>query len=133
MIRAFASRQFVLFLLTGGTAAAVNFLSRIFYNQWLDYSSSIIVAYLTGMVTAFALARLFVFTESRQDWRHSALIFTLVNVAAVAQTWAISMGLAYYILPSAGITHFAPEIAHAVGVVFPVFTSYLGHKHWTFR
>ncbi|MBK8755550.1 MAG: GtrA family protein [Candidatus Competibacteraceae bacterium] len=133
MIRAFASRQFLLFLLTGGTAAAVNFGSRIFYNQWLNYSASIIVAYLTGMVTAFVLARLFVFTESSQGLHRSALIFTLVNVVAVARTWAISIGLAYYVLPSAGITRFAPEVAHAAGVVFPVFTSYLGHKHWTFR
>lgn len=133
MIRVFVSRQFMLFLLTGGTAAAVNFFSRIFYNQWLDYSASIIVAYLTGMVTAFVLARLFVFTESSQDWHRSALIFTLVNVVAATQTWAISMGLAYYVLPSAGVTHFVPEIAHAAGVTFPVFTSYLGHKHWSFR
>jgi len=133
VIRAFASRQFVLFLLTGGTAAVVNFASRILYNHWLDYSTSIIIAYLTGMVTAFVLARLFVFTESSQDWHHSALIFTLVNVVAVAQTWAISMGLAYYVLPAAGVTRFAREIAHAAGVAFPVFTSYLGHKHWSFR
>ncbi len=133
MIRAFSSQQFLLFLLTGGTAAAVNFLSRILYNQWLDYSASIFVAYLTGMVTAFVLARLFVFTESSQHWHHSALIFILVNIVAMVQTWAISMGLLYYVLPSAGITRFAPEIAHAVGVAFPVFTSYLGHKHWSFR
>ena len=123
----------MLFLLTGGTAAAINFASRILYNHWLDYSNSIIVAYLTGMVTAFVLARLFVFTETSQDWHRSALIFTLVNMVAVAQTWAISMGLAYYVLPSAGVTRFAPEIAHAAGVAFPVFTSYLGHKHWSFR
>ena len=133
MIRAFASRQFVLFLLTGGTAAAVNFASRIFYNQWLDYSTSIIVAYLTGMVTAFVLARLFVFTESGQGLHLSALIFTLVNMLAVAQTWIISMGLAYYLLPSIGVTRFVPEIAHAAGIAFPVFTSYLGHRQWSFR
>ena len=133
MIRAFASRQFLLFLLTGGTAAAINFASRILYNHWLDYSTSIILAYLTGMVTAFVLARLFVFTASSQNWQRSALIFTLVNVAAVLQTWAISMGLAYYVLPGVGVTRFAPEIAHAAGVAFPVFTSYLGHKHWSFR
>lgn len=133
MIRAFASRQFLMFLLTGGTAAAANFGSRIVYNQWLDYSASIIVAYLTGMVTAFVLARLFVFRESSQNWQRSALIFTLVNVVAVAQTWGISMGLAYYVLPGMGVTRFAPEIAHAAGVAFPVFTSYLGHKHWSFR
>ena len=133
MIRDFASKEFLLFLITGGTAAAVNFASRILYNHWLDYSISIIVAYLTGMVTAFFLARLFVFTKTSQVWHRSAMIFTLVNVIAVTQTWAISMGLAYYVLPSVGVIRFAPEIAHAVGVVFPVFTSYLGHKHWSFR
>lgn len=133
MIRSFASRQFVLFLMTGGTAAVVNFTSRILYNYWLDYSGSIIAAYLTGMVTAFVLARVFVFTKSSQELRRSALIFTLVNLVAVAQTWAISMALAHFVLPSAGVTRFAPEIAHAAGVVFPVFTSYLGHKHWSFR
>jgi len=132
-MRAFASRQFMLFLLTGGTAAVVNFASRIVLNQWLSYSSAIIIAYLVGMVTAFVLARLFVFTQPSQGWRRSALIFALVNVLAVAQTWAISMGLAYYVLPGAGVTRFAPEIAHAAGVMFPVFTSYLGHKHWSFR
>lgn len=133
MIKAFASRQFVLFLVTGGTAASVNFLSRIFFNQWLDYSSAIILAYIVGMITAFILARLFVFKQSSQNWQRSALLFALVNVAAVAQTWAISMGLAYYVLPNAGMTSFVPEIAHAAGVVVPVFTSYLGHKRWSFR
>ena len=133
MIHAFASRQFVFFVATGGTAAVVNFASRIFYNQWLNYSSSIIVAYMTGMVTAFVLARLFVFTETSQAWHRSAMAFTLVNIAAVVQTWIISMGLATYVLPSAGVTRFAPEIAHATGVIFPVFTSYLGHKYYSFR
>ena len=32
-----------------------------------------------------------------------------------------------------GIDRFAAELAHAVGVMVPVFTSYLGHKHWSFR
>ena len=133
MIRAFASKQFLMFLLTGGTAAAVNFGSRILFNRWMDYSSAIILAYLVGMLTAFVLARLFVFKASTQNWQRSALIFTLVNVVAVAQTWGISMGLAYYVLPQMGVTAFAPEIAHAAGVAFPVFTSYLGHKHWSFK
>ncbi len=133
MFRAFRSRQFILFLLTGGTAATVNFVSRIFYNNWLDYSTSILVAYLTGMVTAFILFRIYVFKGSSESLFRSVLIFTIVNVVAVAQTWAVSMGMAYYVLPGAGITYFAPEIAHAAGIVVPVFTSYLGHKHWSFR
>lgn len=133
MIRTFASRQFLVFLLTGGTAAAVNFGSRIFYSLWVGYSTAIILAYLTGMVTAFVLAKLFVFRDGKQSLQRSAVFFCLVNVVAVAQTWAISIGLANYLLPAAGIKAFSLEIAHAVGVAVPVFTSYLGHKRYSFR
>ena len=133
MMHQFLSQQFLLFLLTGGTAAAVNFGSRILYNVWLDFSSAVILAYITGMITAFILAKLFVFKDSRQSVRRSAAYFVLVNVIAVLQTWTISMGLAYYLLPSLGVTLFAREIAHAIGVAVPVFTSYIGHKRWSFR
>lgn len=133
MIRQFFSRQFLAFLLAGGTAAAVNFGSRIVYSRWLDFSSAVILAYVTGMITAFVLAKMFVFKESQQSTHRSAIFFVLVNLVAVLQTWAISLGLAYYLLPSLGITLFVREIAHAVGVAAPVFTSYIGHKHWSFR
>ena len=129
----FASRQFLVFLLTGGFAAAVNFGSRILYNRAMPFSSAVICAYITGMITAFVLAKLFVFRESRQATHHAAGWFILVNVVAVAQTWAISMLLVKWVLPAAGVTAFAREIAHGVGVVVPVFTSYLGHKHFSFR
>lgn len=133
MIRQFFSLQFLGFVFTGGLAAAVNFGSRILYNQWVDFSVAIIFAYLTGMITAFLLARSFIFTESRQSVQRSVLFFVLVNAFAVLQTWLISMLLAYYLLPELGINRFVPEIAHAVGVAVPVFSSYLGHKRWTFR
>ena len=133
MIKQFKSRQFLVFLLTGGFAAAVNFGSRIIYNLWVDFSVAIILAYITGMVTAFVLAKLFVFKESQQPLHHSAMFFILVNLVAVLQTWLISMGLAYNVLPSMGITLYVREIAHAIGVVAPVFTSYIGHKRWSFR
>jgi putative flippase GtrA len=133
MMQQFVSRQFMIFLLTGGTAAAVNFGSRIAYSRWLDFSAAVILAYITGMITAFVLARLFVFKESQQPVQRSIAFFILVNLVAVLQTWAISMGLAYYILPSLGADLPALEIAHAVGIVVPVFTSYIGHKRWTFR
>jgi len=133
VISHFMSRQFVIFLVTGGLAAAVNFGSRIVYNQWVNFPIAVVLAYLTGMVTAFVLARYFVFTESELSIQRSALWFVVVNIVAVIQTWLISMLLAYYLLPRMGLTRFIPEIAHAVGVVVPVFTSYLGHKRLSFR
>ena len=133
MIGAFKSRQFVMFLITGGLAAAVNFGSRILYNQWMGFSAAIVLAYITGMITAFVLARIFVFQDSQRALHQSALYFVLVNLVAVAQTWIISLLLADHVLPSLGVQRFVHESAHAVGVVVPVFSSYLGHKHLSFK
>ena len=127
MIKQFMSHQFLLFLLTGGAAAAVNFGSRILYNVWIPFSYAVILAYLTGMVTAF------VFKASQQSMQRSAVFFVLVNLVAIAQTWAISMLLLYVVFPAWGFSFYAAECAHAVGVVVPVFTSYLGHKRWSFK
>jgi putative flippase GtrA len=132
LIQDFLSKQFVLFLLTGGISAAINFGSRILYNCWMNFSIAIIVAYLTGMIAAFILARLFVFRASEQQIRRSAWIFSLVNLVAVAQTWCISLTFAHF-LPLIGVTRFVHEISHGIGVIIPVFTSYIGHKRWSFR
>jgi putative flippase GtrA len=133
LIQQFYSQQFVTFLITGGIAATVNFSSRIFYNQYCSFSASVLFAYLTGMITAYVLAKIFVFKTSTQSIKRSVIIFTLVNVLAAAQTWFISMGLNSYILPILGVQRYAPEIASAIGIIFPVFTSYLGHKRWSFK
>lgn len=133
MIRQFKSKQFIIFLIAGGIAASVNFFSRIIYSNWVDFSTAIVLAYITGMVTAFILAKAFVFKASKKALHHSAIYFVLVNLVAVAQTWLISMGLYYYLLPMVGVVSFSQDIAHAVGVVVPVFTSYLGHKHFSFK
>lgn len=133
MSRLFLSHQFMAFVVTGGIAALVNFSSRILYNQWMGYSAAIALAYITGMITAFLLARAFVFRDSVQTPHKSALLFGLVNLAAVAQTWLVSMALAHYVLPAMGIASLEREIAHAIGVAVPVFTSYIGHKKWSFK
>ncbi len=133
MIRQFTSRQFRSFLLTGTLAAAVNFGSRIVFSVWFSLSVAVLLAYATGMVTAYLLARAFVFTDPTRSWLRSAVIFVGVNGVAALQTWLVSLGLAYHLLPALNVVHFVPEISHAVGVACPVFTSYLGHKHLSFR
>lgn len=133
MMGLFWSRQFLAFLMTGGIAALVNFFSRILYNQWMEFSTAVIVAYLSGMVTAFILARLLVFQSSTQSLYRSILFFVLVNLLAIMQTWAISLWMLHQVLPALSVTDFTPEIAHACGIIVPVFTSYLGHKFWSFK
>jgi len=133
VIAIFKSRQFFLFILTGGFAAGVNFVSRIIFNYWFDFSTSIILAYIMGMITAFTLSKIFVFKDGTQSLHNSVVFFILVNLVAILQTWVISMIMEYYLLPWLNVTSYTKEISHAFGVMFPVFTSYIGHKRWSFK
>ena len=127
------SRQVTLFLIAGGIAACVNFFSRIALNWWMPYAAAIVAAYILGMITAFLINRAFVFTEANNKLHHQVLRFTAINIAAVLQTLAISLLLAKGLFPRAGFYWHSETLAHAIGIIVPVVTSYLGHKHWTFR
>ncbi|SOD98742.1 GtrA family protein [Caenispirillum bisanense] len=124
--------EFLRFLITGGIAAGVNVGSRWLLSHAMPYEAAVLVAYLFGMTTAYLLARALVFAPSGRSRRDEFLRFALVNVAAAAQVWIISVGLARVVFPWAGMTWYAEDIAHVIGVVFPVFTSYLGHRHFSF-
>jgi putative flippase GtrA len=127
------SRQAFLFLVAGGIAAGVNFLSRIALSGLMPYAAAIVVAYILGMITAFVLNRTLVFTQANNRLHHQVLWFTAINIAAVLQTLVISLLLARIVLPRAEIDWHNETVAHAIGVCVPVITSYLGHKHFTFR
>ncbi|MDR5786622.1 GtrA family protein [Caballeronia sp. LP003] len=133
LTKTFISKQFLVFLLTGGFAATVNWGSRIVFNFWMPYSAAIVVAYIAGMITAFLLAKIFVFKATTQSTGRAVVFFTLVNLLAVLQTWGVSVGLAYYVFPRVGLTWHDRDIAHLIGVMFPVFTSYVGHKRFSFK
>jgi putative flippase GtrA len=127
------SNRFIKFLAAGGLAAVVNFGSRIALSHWMDYIPSIIVAYLFGMTTAFLLNRLFVFSNATNNFHSQAWWFTIVNLAAAAQTLLVSVFLADYVLPAIGLSRNREIIAHGIGIIIPVITSYIGHKLMSFR
>ena len=99
----------------------------------MSFGNAVILAYLTGMITAFVLSKLFVFDRSIHSTSREFVYFTLVNVLAVIQTYAISIGLAHYLFPQLEFHSYPEAVAHAIGVAFPVFTSYFGHKYFTFK
>ena len=133
MLRSLSARnQFAGFVVAGGIAAIVNFLSRILLNLVFGYATSIVLAYIAGMVTAFLLNRHAVFSPSGKSMSVEAAWFTLVNVLAVTQTLIISLLLANIVFPDLGIEAYSREIAHAIGIAVPVITSYFGHRYWTF-
>jgi putative flippase GtrA len=127
------NRQFLFFLVTGGLAACVNFFSRILLSFWLSYTTAIVVAYLFGMSTAFLLNKLIVFRKADNALHHQLFWFCIVNIAAVLQTLAVSLLLADIVFPQIGFHWHVETTAHAIGVAFPVVTSFIGHKKLSFR
>ena len=119
--------------MTGGLAALVNVISRIGFSRVVRFELAVLLAYGIGMLTAYALARRFVFPDSRTSIRRSLAGFALVNLFAVLQTWLVSVGLRNWLLPLLGIVVARDLIAHSAGVLVPVVSSYFGHKHISFR
>jgi putative flippase GtrA len=132
LARAFVSGEFARFLLTGGVAAGVNVVSRWALSHAMVYEAAVAVAYLFGMATAYGLSRAFVFERSGRTMANEAVRFAIVNVAALAQVWVVSVGLARLVFPAVGFTWHAEDVAHLIGVVVPAVTSYFGHRHFSF-
>jgi putative flippase GtrA len=125
--------QILRFFLTSGAAALVNIGSRIPLGWVMPYSASIVVAYLIGMSTAFALARRYVFRPEPGNARAEFLRFAAVNMLGLLQVLAVSLLLEAIVFPRLGFVWHAATLAHVIGVASPAFTSYYAHKFFSFR
>ena len=125
-------KEFILFVAAGGFAALVNFVSRIIFNFWFSFEVSVVLAYLIGMITAYILTKIFVFKAKSVGLVSSSIKFTIVNILAVLQTYFISVYLYYWLNNNINFDD-NKEIAHFVGIAFPVITSYIGHKYYSFK
>lgn len=125
--------RFLTFLLAGGFAAAANWASRFFFSLFLPLSASVACAYLFGMTVAYVFNRIFVFERSGRSAADEYARFALVNVVALAQVWLVTLILGEFVMPLFGLgAELSVALAHAIGVASPVFTSYFGHRHFTF-
>jgi putative flippase GtrA len=125
-------KEFILFVAAGGFAALVNFVSRIIFNFWFSFEVSVVLAYLIGMITAYILTKIFVFKAKSVGLVSSSIKFTIVNILAVLQTYFISVYLYYWLNNNINFDY-NKEVAHFVGIAFPVITSYIGHKYYSFK
>ncbi len=125
--------QFLRFTAAGGVAAAANYGSRFIFSLWFPFPAAIVLAYVVGMATAFVLMRQHVFDGRGKPVGRQMLWFTVINLLAVLQTLVVSLLLARWLLPAMGVQTQVEAIAHLIGVIFPIGTSYLGHRYATFK
>lgn len=127
-----AHPDFFAFVLAGAFAALVNIATRVALNLVMPFEIAVVAAYFCGMTTAFLLNRKFVFSPSGRSVADEYARFFVVNLFALAQVFVISVGLARLLFPAIGFTWHAATVAHAIGVIVPVFSSYIGHKYFSF-
>jgi putative flippase GtrA len=127
------SVQFVGFLVAGSIAAACNIGSRWLLSRTLPYEIAIVLAYLVGMVVAFGIMRNLVFQPSTKLSKSAELgRFALVNILGLAQTVVVSLLVARWLVPALGVHRHAEEVGHIIGVGVPIFTSFVGHRRFSF-
>ena len=125
--------QFILFIITGGTSAVINILSRIILSEFFSFEFAILISYGIGMITAFSLAKRFVFLNSKKSTKKSFPAFALVNLISVIQTFFLSIFIKNWLIIFLDNLSFVELIAHTCGLGILVFTSFYGHKYITFK
>jgi putative flippase GtrA len=126
------SRQFVVFLLVGGLAAASQWLSRFAFSMLAPYALAVALAYGVGLLIAFTLNRRLVFRSDQRAGGQFAR-FVLVNALSFAVVWGVSLGLGEVLLPRFMDARWAEALGHGIGILSPVLLSFWLHKHFTFR
>lgn len=126
----FKYKEKLLFLVCGGFAAIVNFLSRILFSSFLDLYISITFAFILGIITAYFLFKNFVFLGSQGNKGGSHFIFLTVNIITLFQIYLVTV-----LLKDSFYKYFDNEylyLAHGLAILTSVFSSYWLHKNFTF-
>lgn len=125
--------QFVRFLLCGGLAAGLNWASRFLFSIWMPFEYAVVAAFFVGLFSGYILMRFYVFEAKKASELLKITKYVGINMLALLQTLVISVILLRWFFPAMGISDHADALAHLVGVLMPVVTSYFGHKLITFR
>ena len=125
-------RRFLRFLFAAGASVPVNLAARIMFQRWVDFGIAVLLAHVVGMLTAYALTRLFVFEPSGRTVRSELSRFAVVNVVSAAVTWAVSVTLAHGLFPSIGYRWHPELTAHVTGLAVSSVTSFVGHRRFSF-
>jgi putative flippase GtrA len=121
------------FALTGGVAALVNWTVGRLLRVPFDIHVAVVVGYLAGLITAFLLARAFVFEPSGRSPASEGARFAAVNVVSLCIVWLVTISLSQYLFPWLGYVSPAAEgVAHAIGIAAPIFPSFLMHRYFSF-
>ena len=132
VLKYFFTKQFLRFLLVGGTAAFAQWLLRIVLSIWMNFSSAVLISYAFGMFIAFVLSSIFVFPRSHKPRVKQARDFIVTNLCVFPIVWIAAVAI-NILLKNFGIISFRETIAHGVALSLPMFATFLMYKFFAFK
>jgi energy-coupling factor transport system substrate-specific component len=121
------------FLLAGGFAAGLSWVSRFLFSTVMPFPSAIAAATATGMVVGFLIYRSFVFPGSKRSLAAQLAGFLFVNLIGAVVTILAAVCVLTMIPAPLGLSTTAAAAAHAIGIGLGAVANYFGHKTITFR
>jgi putative flippase GtrA len=130
--------EFLRFLATGSIAAFSNMAAVAAFRLLMPLLPAAILGYIIGMVIAFILFQRVMFNTpglvlTRPILARRIFRFTVVNMVGLCLSVATTMTFAEIVLPAVRWTFMPVTVANFFGVAVPAFSSYFGHKFWTYR
>jgi putative flippase GtrA len=126
--------RFARFVVAAGASVPVNIGARIWLSRWgVPYEVAVLLSHAVGMVTAYALTRLFVFGTTGRGVPNELARFAVVNVVSAAVTWVVSVGLVRYAFPVLNMGFHPELVGHVIGLASSSVAAFLGHRQFTFR
>jgi putative flippase GtrA len=130
--RAESLPQSARFILAGGTAAGINWLSRFAFSEVMSFTAAVIVAAIIGMTVGFFTYKAFVFPGSNRHVKHQLRDFLLVNASTLVVVTAVAVvtrhELSVVLHPQMG-----EAAAHALGIAAGAILNYHAHRMLTFQ
>ena len=133
LLAEFLSKRYVMFLVSGCTASALNIVLRLGLGEYMAYVPSIALAYVFSTLLAYLLNRYLVFKSHNSRFHVEAGQFYIVNVIGLTQTVVLSSLLTLLLAGPLEIKlEVAQTLAHIAALSTLAVTSYLLHRYWTF-
>lgn len=124
--------QFLAFVIAAGLSVPVNLLTRVAFSRVMPFEAAVALSHVCGMIVAYVLTRLFVFSPSGRSVASELARFSAVNGLSLAVTWVVAVGLLRLVLPGLAWVPQPEFVAHFTGLAVSAVTSFAGHKYFSF-
>lgn len=120
------------FVVAGGIASAVNWLTRLGFSFVVSFPVALAIGATVGMTIGFTLYRAWVFPGSTRRLDAQTVLFLLVNAVTASFVIGASVVIAALLADLPLSVRNQQNLAHAVAIGLGAFISFVGHRSLTF-